>query len=157
MQKKWTAKEYIRRGPSYYCCNSYQWQTVWFLMSIFSCFLRSLHQQMSQSMQRSTFLWLSWGTGTSWKHKRSDDLSFFCHSVLLLFKCWTFVFFLRCLAKICRWSFMLHLTQRSIRASRWCCWSLCSQSSWAAAGVGHVRGEVVQLQLCLTYSNNCYF
>lgn len=126
----------------------------------FFCFLSSLHLQMNQSMQRSTFLWLSWGTGTSWKHKRSDRLSFFLHSVVLFIKCWTFLFlfcFLRCLVKICRWSFTLHLTQRSIRASQSCCWSLCSQSSWAAAGVGHVRGEIVQLQLCLTYSNNRYF
>lgn len=45
---------------------------------------RSLHQPMILNMQRSIFLSLSWGTGTSWKHSRSDTLTFLLLNVFLL-------------------------------------------------------------------------
>lgn len=43
-----------------------------------ACFFSSLHQPMNLSTQRSTFRWLSWGTGTSWTRSRSDALYVFC-------------------------------------------------------------------------------
>lgn len=47
---------------------------------------RSLHQPITR-MQRSKFLWRSWGTGTSWKHSRSDS-SFFTFIFLWCYWIW---------------------------------------------------------------------
>lgn len=113
--------------------------------------LRSLHLQMSQSIKRSRFLWPSWNTGTSLKHGRSDHTaSTLCIAhYFIAYQMFTFFFFLRCLVKICRWNFTLHLTQRSTRALPSCWWSPCSRLSWVASGVGNVRGEVTELLWCV--------
>lgn len=70
------------------------------------------------------------------------------------------MYVLRCLVKECKWSFMLHLTQRLMQALSSCYWLPSSQFPWAASGAARVRGRTLPFHIrgtIYTFEYNCVF